>query len=182
MLQRTGHRLARRIAALRDDERGAATIEFALWSALFFAIVIVALDFGMYRIYQMRLGSAVEQGAMLSFNDRTNFGQTSFATIQTYMRSAAALPGPNTMTATATCNSLSANCVTKAAGRTCVCISGAAPTFSAPQACGSPCAVGGSTAGYYAVLSAQYTYTPAVIPTSWLSNRIMSERAVVRLQ
>jgi len=172
-----GPRLAHRLRTLRRDDRGTAAIEFALWSSILFVVMMVALDFAMFRVYQLRLGAAVEQGAMLSFNNREKLDDLS--AISTYVRSAAALPGP-AVSVQVSCNSTTAGCVSKAAGRSCTCIGGATPTFTAAT-CGASCA-GGSTAGYYMILKATYTYSPVVIPNRWLNNRTMTERAVLRLQ
>jgi len=160
---------------LRCDEGGTAAIEFALWSALFFAVVLVALDFGMYRLYQLRLASAVEEGAILSFNMRGTLSQDSGATVRNYVRASAGLPGTAPIV-TMNCNVGTANCVS--VGRTCACVS--ATGFTAAP-CATACPAGG-TAGYYLKLTASYTYTPVIVPNRWLSNRAMRESAVVRLQ
>jgi len=168
------------LRGLGGDERGAAAVEFALWSALFFVVVLVALDFGMYRLYQLRLSSAVAEGAMLSFNSRSSLSDSSMTGILNYVQAAPGLPG-TAPTVTVSCNAASGGaCVSS--GRTCKCLSNGNFT-SGTMTCGDPCSGStAGTAGYYLVLNARYTYHPVIVPNRWLSNRAMQERAVVRLQ
>ncbi|WP_374650638.1 TadE/TadG family type IV pilus assembly protein [Rhizorhabdus sp.] len=58
-------------ASLAGDQRGMATIEFALLSVLFFFVMTAGLDVAMWYHQRLRLDSAVEQGAMIAFNGRT---------------------------------------------------------------------------------------------------------------
>jgi len=164
---------------LRDDRRGVATIEFALLSVLFFFVMTAGLDIGMWYQQRLRLDSAVEQGGMIAFNTRTNVNATSLAS---YVRSAAKLGAPPTVTVT--CNG--GACVNESAGppavtRSCACIAGSAPTFTA-AACNATCG-DGSLAGYYMKINAVATANTMLVPTAMLGGMMTQTRAaLVRLQ
>ncbi|MFW2831264.1 TadE/TadG family type IV pilus assembly protein [Sphingomonas sp. ID0503] len=168
---------------LLSDDRGVATIEFALWCSMFFVLIIVALDFGMVRIYQMRLGAAVEQGAIIAFNQRTSLSTATGESIKTYVASASGLPGMSATSVYLDCNSKTLNSGCVSAGRIfrCLTINGSTYEFSAPQAQGSAC-TGGATAGYYLTIIARYVYHPVIVPNSWLNNKTISAKTVLRLQ
>src|SRR3546814_4681003 len=78
------------IKRLKSDDKGSATIEFAVFASMFFMVMMVALDFGMYLTYQLRLNAAVEQGSMLAFNNRNAIDAQQ---IDNYVAAASRLPG-----------------------------------------------------------------------------------------
>jgi Flp pilus assembly protein TadG len=161
---------------LRDDQRGMATIEFALLSVLFFFVMTAGLDIGMWYQQRLRLDSAVEQGSMIAFNSRAAVDQ---AAIGTYVAAAAKLSAPPTVTVG--CNGGSSNCVNS--GRTCACLSGTTPnpTFTA-TACNATCG-DGSLAGYYMNIRAVATSSTMLVPAAMLGgNMVQTRSAVVRLQ
>jgi len=72
----TGHHLLR----LAREERGMATVEFALLSVLFFFVMTAGLDIGMWYQQRLRVDSAVEQGSMIAFASRASVDQSAVAT------------------------------------------------------------------------------------------------------
>lgn len=169
--------IARRsFARLCHDERGAAAVEFAFMSIFFFGVMVVALDFGVYVQQKMRLGSAVEAGAILAFNSRDAVNASS---ISTYVQQAAGL----TTAPTVNCNN-GTTCVALAA-RTNTdyrCINSANGQLeTTTRANGDVCPSGGR-AGYYLRIVASRTYAAMVVPNSFLGGDIMSQTALVRLQ
>ena len=166
----------RRLRALRRDERGVAAVEFGIWSVIFFLTMTVALDFGMYINYQLKLGGAVEQASVYAFNTRDNVNMT---TIRDYAVAASGLTSPAPVV-TVGCNGGTSNCVN--AARKCACITGSAPTPTYTETtCGQACPAGGN-AGYYLNIKAQYLYSPVLVPNRWLEGNKITETAVVRLQ
>ncbi|ATE66751.1 TadE/TadG family type IV pilus assembly protein [Rhizorhabdus dicambivorans] len=164
------------LSRLAREERGVATIEFALLSVLFFFVMTAGLDIAMWYQQRLRLDSAVEQGAMIAFNSRSSVDQ---AAIGTYVGAAARLSSAPTVTVG--CNGGSSNCVNSA--RTCACVSGSAPnpTFTT-TACNAACA-DGSLAGYYMNIKAVATSSTMLVPAAMLGgNMVQTRSAVVRLQ
>lgn len=157
---------------LAREQRGVATIEFALLSVLFFFVMTAGLDIGMWYQQRLRLDSAVEQGGMIAFNQRAAVDAPAIAT---YVGAAAKLSSAPTVTIT--CNG--ATCVNT--GRTCACISGSAPTYTA-AACNATCA-DGSLAGYYMKINAVATSNTMLVPAAMLGGSMTQTRnALVRLQ
>jgi Flp pilus assembly protein TadG len=174
--------MRRLLSRLRREVRGVATIEFAIWSSLFFASMLVAMDFALWRTQQLRLGSAIEQGGVLAFTNRATLDNTIAQSIRTYVQTAATVTGGATPTVTVTCNGVSP--CPAPASRTCACLSTSATgvnSFGAAATCGSSCA-GGSTAGYYLQLRVSRPYQSAILPHAMLAGRAMVESVVVRLQ
>lgn len=164
--------MIRRLLSCTRDERGVATIEFALLSVLFFFVMTAGLDLGMWYQQRLRLDGAVEQGSMIAFNSRTSVDASA---IQTYVGAAAKLAA--TPTVTITCNG--GTCVNSS--RTCACISGTAPTYTT-AACNSTCA-DGSLSGYYMRINAVATSNPMLVPAAMLGGAMTQTRtAMVRLQ
>ncbi len=157
------------------EERGVATIEFALLSVLFFFVMTAGLDIGMWYQQRLRLDSAVEQGAMIAFNSRADVNTTA---VGNYIRTVAGLSTAPTVSIT--CNG--GACASESSGtRTCACISGSAPTYSA-AACNAACA-DGSLAGYYMRINAVSTAQPMLVPPAMLGGTMTQTRvAMVRLQ
>jgi len=165
-----------RLRRLRHDDRGMATIEFALLSVLFFFVMTAALDIGVWYQQRLRLDSAVEQGSMIAFNNRTNVDQVAIAS---YVAAAAKLSSAPTVTVG--CNGGTSNCVNSA--RSCACVSGTTPTptYSA-AACNATCS-DGSLAGYYMNIKAVATSSTLLVPAAMLGGDMTQTRSsVVRLQ
>lgn len=170
-------RLVALLRRLQADRRGASAVEFAIWASLFFVTMLGAADFGIWRSYQLRLGSAIEQGSMMAFNNRATLNSTYTDSIRTYIANAATLPVPPTVTAS--CNG--ATCVSTA--RQCACLSNATPAAYVNATCGTVCTTRpNTTAGYYLTLTASHPFTPVVLPEGALKNRTISESITVRLQ
>lgn len=166
----------RRAGPLRSCRRGAATVEFALWTALFFALVMVALDFGLYHIQSERADQAVAAAAVQSFQQGSG---ASFASIPAYVQAFAA---DSRLTVTTSCNGTAGACTNL--NRTCACLKGDG-SFVA-LACGTSCTgtgvTAGSTAGYYLTITASRSFTAVVVPRGMLNNALISRSATVRLQ
>lgn len=163
------------LCQLAREQRGMATVEMALLSVLFFFVMTAGLDIGMWYQQRLRLDSAVEQGAMIAFNGRANVDATQAAAIDTYVEAAARLS--TTPVVTINCNG--AACVST--GRTCACISGSAPTYTA-AACTATCA-DGSLPGYYMRINAVATASTMLVPAAMLGGTMTQTRtAMVRLQ
>jgi Flp pilus assembly protein TadG len=153
------------------DARGTAAIEFALASLFMFATIIVALDFGANARERLKLNHAVEQGAVLAFNQQTGADTSG---INRFIIAAAATK--NAPTVTITCNG------TAACGNgQCSCVDGTGNLVGA-AACNSPCAGSSAISGNYMRIRATATYTPTIVPDKWLNGAAMVSTAVVRLQ
>lgn len=158
---------------LRSNERGTATIEFALLSVLFFVALSAALDIGLWYQQRLRIDTAVDQGAMIAFGSRTNVDQ---AAIGTFVAAAAKLSTAPTVVIG--CNGGTSNCVNSS--RTCACLSGSTPTFTT-AACNTSCS-DGSLAGYYMTIEATATSQTVVVPATMLGSMTQKRRAVIRLE
>ena len=165
-------------ATIANDQRGVATIEFALLSVLFFGVMSSALDIGIWYQQRLRIDSAIEQGAMVAFNSRT---AVDAAAVKTFVGSAAELA--TTPTVTVGCNgaTTTASCVNSSRSYACVSGTGSAAVYTA-AALNSTCA-DGSLAGYYMTIKAQATSNTVVVPASILGGSMTQTRtAVVRLE
>ena len=157
---------------LSADSRGNATVEFALLSVFFFAVVVVVLDFAVYVQQKLRLGSAVEQASIMAFNTRDTVNP---ATLASYIASAAQTEV--TPATTITCNQAQ-TCVNTA--RTCSCYDATTKLFVV-AVCGTTC-VSGALSGYYMTISASLVYRATIVPDRWLGGTTLRQSAVVRLQ
>ena len=161
---------------LRSCRRGSASVEFALWTALFFALVMVALDFGLFHIQSERADRAVAAAAVQSFQQGAN---VAFPSIPAYIQ---AFAGDHGLTVTTSCNGTAGSCTNL--NRTCACLKNDA-TFVA-LACGTSCSgtgvTAGSTAGYYLTIAAERNFSAIVVPRGLLNNARISRSATVRLQ
>jgi len=169
--------MSRFLAFLRQ-QRGSATVEFALVSLFFFGIVMVALDFGIYTQQNLKLGNAVEQASIVAFDARSTQPVVDTSKITNYIT--AIVGGSPSVTiqcngATATCGTASSKCIGAPAA------AGGWPTFTDPTASGGTACANGSTPGYYVVIRATRTYTSVVVPDKYLNNGTMQQQAVVRL-
>lgn len=148
--------------------RGSATIEFALTSLYLFGTLMVALDFGFYAQQKLRLGSAVEQAAVLAFNTQST------AAISTYIQNYAGTKATPTVTVTcngtATCGDGRCSCVTSSGG------------FTTPGACNTACSGSSAVSGNYVKIVAATTYAAVIVPNAYLGGGTLTQSAVVRLQ
>lgn len=159
------------------DQRGSATIEFAIASLFLFGVLMVGLDFGVYAQQNLRLGNAVQQGAVLAFNNRAA-GSVDTNMIGNYV--AAAAGGPPAMTylcnGSACTTTPTAKCIAAPAA------SGGWPTFTDPSGSGTSATCGdGSVPGQYLVIRATRTYQPVIVPDRYLNGKTMQQQVVVRL-
>lgn len=165
--------------ALLRDTRGAAAVEFALWSVFVFAVLSVSIDFGIYLAHTGRIASASEQAAIVAYNKRES-GPVDGASLAQFLNASSRTPGPAVRT-TVTCNGTAAACNAAPAARKCVCVSGLAPIYTASANCGDPCA-SGATSGYYVTLSSEYGFQPIVSPHPLLNGKVIRQSVTVRLQ
>jgi Flp pilus assembly protein TadG len=158
--------------SLSRDVRGVATIEFALASLFLFATISVALDFGFNIQQKLKLGHAVEQAAILAYNQQTGSDTT---TISNFVKAAAGTK--NTPTVTITCNGTS----TCGDGK-CSCINSTTGAFIAASSCNAACSGSSAISGNYMKISASATYNAVIVPDQYLNGGTMTSNAVVRLQ
>jgi len=165
-----------RLSSFARQQRGSATVEFALVSLFFFGIVMVALDFGIYTQQNLKLGNAVEQASVVAFNGRASQPTVDTGQLSTYITSVVS----GSPTVTVQCNG-SATCDSSAPASKCIgapATSGGWPTFTNPS--NGTCA-SGAAPGYYVVIRAAKTYKSVVVPDKYLNNGNMQQQAVVRL-
>lgn len=155
------------------DQRGVATIEFALWSVLILSILVVSADFGIYTFHKERLKRAVSEASIAAFNARSNVDADRVAQ---YVTASTHIPGM-TPAVTVTCNG-GGPCTNS--NRQCACISLTDASFSTAGSCGSACPSGGLS-GYYLTISAQTTYHHVVMPNPWLDGKPIAASVTVRL-
>ena len=154
------------------DVRGVATIEFAFASLFLFATISVALDFGFNIQQKLKLGHAVEQAAILAFNQQTG---SNTSTISNFVKAAAGTR--NTPTVTITCNGTSS-----CGDGKCSCINSSTGAFTLAAACNTSCAGSSAISGNYMKISASATYNAVIVPDQYLNGGTMTSNAVVRLQ
>ena len=169
-----------RLLRLLDQQRGSATIEFALVSLFFFGIVMVGLDFGIYAQQNLKLSNAVEQASIVAFDARSAQPVVDKTKLVNYI--GATVGGAPTVTIQ--CNG-TATCDNSAPASKCIGAPSATtgwPTFTDPSGSGGnlTCA-SGATPGYYVVIRAARTYKSVVVPDKYLNNGNMQQQAVVRL-
>jgi len=166
-----------RLDALLRHQKGTATIEFAFASLFLFGILMVGLDFGVYAQQNLRLGNAVEQGAVLAFDNRAS-STIDTTTLGNYV--AAVAGGAPTMTYQ--CNGISCSSTATAKCIAAPATSGGWPTFTDPTTTNnvSICA-DGALPGYYLVIRATRTYQPVIVPDRYLNGKTIQQQAVVRL-
>ena len=165
-----------RVLLFLRQQRGSATIEFALVSLFFFGIVMVALDFGIYTQQNLKLDSAVEQAAVVAFDARASQPTVNTSQLSTYITSTVS----GSPTVTIQCNG-SSTCDSSAPASKCIgapSAIGGWPTFSNPS---NGTCTSGATPGYYVVIRAAKTYKSVVVPDKYLNNGSMQQQAVVRL-
>ncbi|MXO65133.1 TadE/TadG family type IV pilus assembly protein [Altericroceibacterium endophyticum] len=161
---------------LRSDEKGAALVEFALYTTLFFLAALPALDFGAFYLERSKLDEAVSAGSMVAFR---NADSVAFDDLPNQVR---ALAEDANLTVTLKCNGVSGSCTNFSRSCSCLKTDG---SYQPTGACGEPCgggATGGSTSGYYLTIEARSSYEPLVLPGSVLSDTDLQREATVRLQ
>jgi Flp pilus assembly protein TadG len=164
---------------LRAEQRGAATIEFALWSVLFFMVAVVALDFGLFTIQRGHLSEALSGASIAAFNKSST---VDYSAIPTYIQAVSAVPNPASMSVAVGCNGGNNNCTNT--NRTCACLSQSG-TFIPSDKCGDPCGSGAtpnSISGYYLTIGATYPFKPMFVTRGILGNKPITQTATVRLQ
>jgi len=166
------------IAMLIKDRKGVAAVEFALFTALFFAIILTALDFGSFFIQRSRAGEAISAASISAFDHRDS---VPFATLPELVRQYGRFPAGSGLAVDIRCNGTS-GCANGEA-RQCACLG--TNGFQVANSCGSPCSgtgmTKGSTAGYYLTIESRSAFRPVLMPRSLLPDTI-SEKATVRLQ
>lgn len=173
-------RLTAFLRRLGRDRRGAAAIEFAFMSTFLFAVLLVALDFGAYVQQRLKLGQAVEQGAMIAFGQRANQPTVTTSTIASYV---AAMGGGSTVSTSFQCNGQTACSSANTAQSMCIGAPAAKngwPSFTAANPTTKLCASGASP-GYYLVIRATRTFKAVVTPDKYLGGKLMQQQTVVRL-
>jgi Flp pilus assembly protein TadG len=164
---------------LAADRSGVATVEFALWSTLFFMVMLAALDISQFTIARGRVAQAMSGASLAVFKSRTN---VDFAALPAYLRAASGLADPAQMTVTMGCNGGTDNCTN--AQRSCACLSRTGtlvPTASCGQSCGGD-ASANSQSGYYLQATASYPYRPVFLPRGLMANSVVRQTMTVRLQ
>jgi len=162
------------LSRLAADTRGAAAIEFALWTVLFFMVVMAGLDFGAFYLQRSKADEAVAAAAVASFSQREN---VNFSQIPDYVRALAKDPG---LTVTTSCNGSTGSCTNSS--RSCACMGSAGSYVAA--ACGTTCSGSGAgaTAGYYLTIEAGRPYQPMMLPNGVLTDTRIDRTATVRLE
>lgn len=161
------------------DTSGAVAVEFALWSVLFFLVVLVSLDFGAYLLQAGRIASASEQTAIVAYNRRDD-GAVNPASLEQFMAAAARVPGGAVRTKV-TCNGSTGACNAVPTARQCACVSGTTPTYKTSSACGDICP-SGATSGYYVTLESEYDFEPFVGANRLLAGKVIHQSVTVRFQ
>ncbi|MHA6718806.1 TadE/TadG family type IV pilus assembly protein [Sphingomonas sp. RS6] len=161
---------------LLRDQRGSATIEFALLTVFFFVFSLLALDVAGYFLQRSQLASAVSAGSISAFANRSS---VPFQSLPAYVQNASRLtPLPQVSVG---CNGATGGCVNS--GRSCACLSRTGTYQNV--SCGSSCPAGmtaGSTAGYYMQISATTTYRALLLPKGMLNGTPITQSVTVRLQ
>ena len=158
------------LLSLIRNARGTATLEFAFASLFLFSTIMVGLDFGYNVLQKQKLGSAVQQAAILAYNQQTG---SDTSAVKNYVVAAA---GTQISPSVAiTCNGTS----TCGDGK-CSCVNGTG--FVAVGSCNATCAGSNATSGNYMKIVATSTYKAVIVPDKWLGGTTMTSTAVLRLQ
>lgn len=159
---------------LLRDRRGVATIEFALLTTFFFAVMLLALDFGAYFVQRSQIGSAVSAASLSAFGARTSIP---FTDLPGYVQRAARMPG---LQVSVRCNG-SMRCANSA--RSCACLTRTGSFIGAT--CGAGCgsdSTAGATAGYYLQITATTPYRAMVLPNGVLNGTPITQSITVRVE
>lgn len=162
--------MIRLLIRLRSDQRGFAAVEFALISVFLFGTLTVGLDFGYYIQQKLKLGSAVEQAAILAYNTKVT---TNTSTISSYVQNYAGTKVAPTVTitcnGTTTCGDGKCSCITATGG------------FTIVGTCNATCAGSNAVSGNYLKIVATTPYTAVIVPDRYLGGSTITQAAVVRL-
>jgi len=159
------------------NQRGSATIEFAMASLFLFGIMLVGLDFGIYAQQNLRLGGAMQQAAVVAFNNRAS-STVDTSSLGNYVSAAAG--GSPTMSYQCNGGSCSGTWTSMCIGAPTT--SGGWPTFAAATTSnGKPSCADGATPGNYLVMRATRTYQAVVVPDKYLGGKTMTQQVIVRL-
>ena len=161
----------KKLLSLFRDVRGVAAIEFALASLFMFGTITVALDFGYNMQQKLKLGSAVEQAAIIAYNQQTG---SDTSVLSNFIVAAAGTR--NTPSVAITCNG-----TTSCGDGKCSCINSTGGFVSAAT-CNAACSGSNATSGNYMKIVATSTYNAVIVPNRWLNGTNMTSTAVVRLQ
>jgi len=168
------------LRAFLRQQKGSATVEFALVSVFFFGILMVGLDFGIYAQKTLKLGNAVEQASIVAFDARAAQPAVNTNQISTYITSVVG----GSPTVTIRCNGV-ATCDGTAPATQCIGAPAAAggwPTFTAATTSnGKPSCADGAAPGNYLVMGATRIYQAVVVPDKYLSGKTMTQQVIVRL-
>ena len=143
------------------DERGLASIEFAILAPVLLLLLGSLADFSLMFWSQGVLASSVAQGAQYAFFAGPN---VSASTIQSIVGQKLSLPS---------------SAIT-IAGPGCSCVSGT-PAMATSQACGNPCP-NGVMPGTYVTISARYQYISILPLYSRLANPVLVDTMIARLK
>ena len=164
----------KKLRALLADRKGVAAVEFACFSVFLFLVLSVALDFAFYTQQKLKLGSVLEQAAILAYNQQvgTSPAKADTIVVANYIRNFSGMQ--SAPAATITCNG-SSTCD----GSKCSCISATGALVT--TTCTNTCSNGVAPANYMQ-LQAQSTYHAVIVPDKYLNNSVITQTAVVRLQ
>jgi len=164
------------LRSLIRDQHGAAAVEFALWSVMFFLVVMVAFDFAGFYLQRGKVDEAVAAAAVSAFDHAE---EVAFADLPAYVRALA--DDPDLQVATS-CNGGTTSCANTS--RQCACLKGDG-AFTAAT-CGATCTaagtLAGSTGGYYLTIAATRPYSPVLLPNDTAVPDTIAQHATVRLQ
>ncbi len=147
---------------LRHDRRAVAAVEFTLVAPVLLSFIGGMADFGLALAAKGKLIHAVAQGAQYAYLNPA----TTSTNIIAVVKNASYLTG-----VTATVPKLGYYCI---GGTT------AAPTLVASSS-GATCAGDSTTAGYFAQIQANYTYTPIMPFYSLLATTTFTQTITTRL-
>jgi Flp pilus assembly protein TadG len=180
--------MMRSIYRLIRSRRASMSVEFALVAPVLFIISLGASNFSMLFLAKLKLANGVTAGSQyaISYYSQNAYTLTNASsgsgTISNFQNAVQFVVAASSNFSTP----LQANTATYNGGNdssaTCYCPSGSAPswTLGSPVTCGSTCS-GSVTAGKYLTIVATYSFTP-VTPNPWISQQILTDSALVRLQ
>lgn len=167
----------RGLRTLWHARRGAAAVEFALWSILIFAALLPCLDFALYLANAGQLSTAVSQGAMLAYKARDS--AIDEGALIRYVEASSRLKA-GTVSATVRCNGGTQSCTAPVSSRLCTCITQGVPASYLTTSCTATCA-SGAKPGFYLTLQAGHVHH-SMFPSPWLDGRRLTQATTVRLQ
>jgi Flp pilus assembly protein TadG len=156
---------------LLSDIRGVAAIEFAFVSLFLFGTITVALDFGYNAQQRLKLGNAVEQAAVVAYNQQTGSDTSTISSLVIAASGIKNAPSVSvTCNGTTTCGDGQCSCITSSGG------------FALAATCNAKCPGSIAISGNYMKLAATATYNAVIVPDRWLGGSTIRSSAVLRLQ